>query len=321
MGKKKQTNQKEEKPKETKILAVLQPPVKFLKKEGNKIIIQDLEGAQRALLLAGNGIFEYFKTAFGTIIRELPKERYPEIKESCDLSIEKLPEEFLYRAHQFFRQVYKKHSSEANIVYFYHPETKEYKEYVPVQEVGGARVKYAIPDEVYKEFHDSGFIEAGTIHSHPDFKASQSSVDHNDEKVFDGWHITIGFVTRDKPEYHCRWMFRGTSFDAEIEDIVEFGRLKVDVPKEWIDKVAKPTPVVMGYGRGLTHQNVNSGWYAGSFHEGYDDVEYNAAYWAAKYPIEDHNKGMQDIFETEETMFFYWGEDMIQEVECTVTSD
>lgn len=290
----------------TQIVSIVNPPVKFIKREGSDLVIENLNGDERALLIAGNGIFEYFKTGFGTVIRKLPKDRYPDISESMELSIAKLPEVMLKRALWFLREVYAKHSAEGAIVYFYNSEKKEYKEYVPKQEVAGASVEYNVPTEVYDAFRSEGFIVAGTIHSHPNFAAFQSGTDSKDEIAIDGWHITLGYITRPQPDYHCRWSFRGSIFDAKLEDIVEMGEEKIDYPAEWIESVSKKTytvPVWKGSQVGHSRQLPHYSWK--------DDG------WGADW----ENWNQPSMLSKKETAFIFQNESTVEETECIVIFD
>lgn len=92
----------------------------------------------------------------------------------------------------FFREVFNRYASESGVILnlITHPEKENLKKInytVPHQKVSGGRCKYEI-------VIDPSYINCGTIHSHADFGAFHSPIDVNDEKYFDGFHITVGHV-------------------------------------------------------------------------------------------------------------------------------
>ena len=89
--------------------------------------------------------------------------------------------------------------------------SQKYKIYIPKQTVSSASVDYSID---YKELEKDEFL-AGSIHSHPDFDAFQSGVDHEDEFTFDGVHLTFGHIDKTIPDIHGRIVLGGKSYDAE----------------------------------------------------------------------------------------------------------
>lgn len=96
----------------------------------------------------------------------------------------------------FFRMTYKEYKSEAGVILNLktHPQKENLKKIdytVPQQRVSGGGCKYEI-------VVDPSYVNCGTIHSHANFGAFHSSTDVNDEKYFDGLHITVGHNGQDK---------------------------------------------------------------------------------------------------------------------------
>lgn len=94
----------------------------------------------------------------------------------------------------FFCMIFKEHRSEAGTIlnlktHPTNPKLKKIDYTVPHQRVSGGACKYDI-------VIDPSYLNCGTIHSHADFGAFHSGTDVNDEKYFDGLHITIGHVTQ-----------------------------------------------------------------------------------------------------------------------------
>ena len=102
------------------------------------------------------------------------------------LDIPKISAKMFGNIISFFREVYKLYRSEAVVLIFYSKDKKSYKVFVPDQEVSGASLSYEATKTI------KGFQLIGTIHSHANMSAFHSGVDVNDEKSFDGIHMTLG---------------------------------------------------------------------------------------------------------------------------------
>lgn len=146
------------------------------------------------------------------------------VSSSAQLMLPKLSQDLIVRALLFFRSVYKKHKGEAEVQLHYNSSTEEYMLHCPKQSVSGAGVNY----ESHERF--DGFQLVGTIHSHCGFGAFHSGIDHNDEKNFDGLHITIGHVDQPYFTISCSMMVNGRRFSFEPEDVI-IGIKKVDWQK------------------------------------------------------------------------------------------
>jgi hypothetical protein len=106
------------------------------------------------------------------------------------VSLPKIPPLVTAMAFQFFRAIYKKHSTESEVMLLYNKKKKQYDLWCPKQEVSMAGVKYDMSEELAGTPTDWQWI--GTFHSHANFGAYHSNVDHDDEQDEDGVHITIG---------------------------------------------------------------------------------------------------------------------------------
>lgn len=129
----------------------------------------------------------------------------------------------------FFKKVYMEHRSEAIVLLFYNEENKTYKVIPPAQEVSGASVDYT------RAMTLDGYIMIGDIHSHADFSAFHSGVDDNDEKSFDGLHITIGNNGDDEVSISSSIVSNGKRFICQPEDYINGIKLTVDID-EVVDK-------------------------------------------------------------------------------------
>ncbi len=107
------------------------------------------------------------------------------------MHIRKIPATKAQQVINFFKAVYKEHSAEAIVLLFYNQETEQHEIIVPVQEVSGGAAEYD------KGIIVEGYNMIGTIHSHASMSAFHSGVDDDDEKSFDGLHITFGNMKDD----------------------------------------------------------------------------------------------------------------------------
>ena len=108
------------------------------------------------------------------------------VESMAKMHIPKIPAKSFASVMSFFKEVYTLHHSEAVVLLFYSTKTKKYKMIVPQQKVSRAGADYA------RGITIEGMQMIGTVHSHSDFSAFHSGTDSDDEKAFDGLHITIG---------------------------------------------------------------------------------------------------------------------------------
>ncbi len=167
----------------------------------------------------------------------------------------------LLQAIAFLRAAYKRYRTEA-IALLYYSDEQGWRIDVPTQKVA----RYTI-DAYDTALKIPGYVCLGSIHSHADLAASHSSVDHADEAMFDGIHITFGHcqnqngvsVSAEVVVNGMRFPYQlensdGLELSDELPGIFEsmWGRNKksssffkvtaatADFPKEWLDRINAP---------------------------------------------------------------------------------
>jgi hypothetical protein len=82
----------------------------------------------------------------------------------------------------------------------------------------GMSIKEEISNEEREAWAKEGLIEAGTVHSHCDGGAFQSSTDKHDEEARDGLHLTVGKLKSDQFDIHSRmtWTIPGEEKDGKV---------------------------------------------------------------------------------------------------------
>lgn len=112
---------------------------------------------------------------------------------------------------EFFKAVYQKFHGEAIVLLFYNEETGKYKVVPPTQKVTAAACDYNRGVTV------EGYTMIGTIHSHAAMSAFHSGTDDDDEKTFDGLHITYGNVMAEEFSLSASIVANGFRFMVEPE--------------------------------------------------------------------------------------------------------
>jgi hypothetical protein len=171
----------------------------------------------------------------------------------------------------FFREVYLKHKSEAQVRMFFN-KAEGWLIQVRPQRVAGASTTEIPGDNTGISPLDPSWVEVGTIHSHANFGAHQSGTDKNNEQHTNGIHITIGDVNTLKLSWHARAYFEGIEhvidlaswiccvpkgFECLANDALEKLPLllrgipadKLAIPQEWLDNIREPAALV-NYGVG-----------------------------------------------------------------------
>jgi hypothetical protein len=118
------------------------------------------------------------------------------LPEYANISLPKIKAKVFGQVQGFFKMTYGKYKSEAGVILNLktHPQKPTLKKLdytVPHQKVSGAGCHYQI-------VVDPKYVNCGTIHSHANFGAFHSGTDINDEKYFDGLHITVGHNDQEK---------------------------------------------------------------------------------------------------------------------------
>ena len=145
------------------------------------------------------------------------------VQATARMHIVPIPGPLFAKVMSFFRAVYKEHRSEAIVLIFYNEKTDAYKIFPPYQKVNFGTVDYN------KGIQLDGWQMIGTIHSHASMSAFHSGVDDDDEKNFDGLHITIGDNDDDEPSISASIVANGSRFMIDPLDYVEDLQITVDI--------------------------------------------------------------------------------------------
>lgn len=164
-----------------------------------------------------NGWYSNVPTLFGTAHIPADKwpKRLPEQKTLFYYSEEKVPGFIFDQALDFFRQVYRKHQTEATS-YICRDSDGQYSLFIPKQYVTGASVNHKVEAG---QMGDRSPV--GTIHSHCMMSAFHSGTDEHDMGKMPGLHVTIGMVMSEEPEYAVAMAVGDTKFDIEPHDILD----------------------------------------------------------------------------------------------------
>lgn len=142
-----------------------------------------------------------------------------------------LPKELMSQALDFFKRIYERDHSEAEVILVHNPAaTPPVKLFVPPQKCSGGSVNSAFnPEHIGK-----GWQIIGSIHSHCNFSAFHSGTDTGDAAEFDGLHITIGDILKPTPSYAAMVMVNKQRVDYKIETVADVSDMKADTaPAHW----------------------------------------------------------------------------------------
>lgn len=168
-------------------------------------------------VVSGDGLFIHKDTGLVKGFVPVDKISFLEpLQQRVRLLLPKLDAETLAPTVLFFRQVCKKHHSEAAVLLHYNSQTEEYMIHCPEQEVSSGHVKY----QADERFGDGAFQLVGTIHSHNGFGAFHSGVDINDEQNFDGLHVTIGNLDQPYFTISCTVAINGQRTRIDPESVI-----------------------------------------------------------------------------------------------------
>jgi len=161
------------------------------------------------------------------------------VEPTANLNIKKIPSEKIAKVVEFFREIYELHKSEAVVLLHYNQQKKRYILQVPPQEVAYSGIDY-VKNITYKDYD-----LIGSIHSHANFSAFHSGIDHIDEKHFDGLHITIGDVADDFLSVTASIMSNGVRFTVSPGEYTE-GIQLVEYTPYWSSMFKPSFEVVHG---------------------------------------------------------------------------
>ena len=220
---------------------MLPVPILPLEKPADKNAEPVLPADSNCYVLGSNGLFHIVKNNMFDVCFQVDK--FPvflaEVPAKAKLHVLALPLEELRKVESFFADVYKSSKSEAIVLLFYNPVSKEWKVIAPPQTPKGMHVSY---DPVHVIDGQPDFAPFGSIHSHCDSAAFHSSTDDSDEMHFDGLHITIGHVDSPARSYTCRWILHGKVYPCSLSDCVAVAE-SAEFPKEWLEVIRKPEVV------------------------------------------------------------------------------
>ncbi len=138
-------------------------------------------------LVTADGLFQVKENpAFRSCVRVRGIRGLQGQKDEVRWKLPPVPGALLQQAVGLFREVYRRHKSEAIVLLLYDPAAREYELSVPEQSVAGGHLTY-VPGPA-----PPGKLRVGTIHSHAEADAFHSPVDHGDEEHDDGLHVTVG---------------------------------------------------------------------------------------------------------------------------------
>lgn len=248
-------------------------------------------------VFAQEGLFIHKKTEIGRVIvkaREIPY-TVASIGEDKNgvffWTGDKIPGHIIGQATAFFRRIYEKHHTEAEVLIVRHTETGEYRLFIPYQRTSGAGVK-----SVFEPTHvDPNYMIVGTLHSHCMMNAFHSGTDTGDAADMDGVHFTIGKVLNDTPEIVAMVSMNKQNFHYHDPSVIAEVEFDGHPAPEWWDNYVYPTgspsekpkslksitQAIWDEFRGIIHKPANQGWQG------------NAGGWrGGNYA--PHNRGSED---------------------------
>jgi len=168
-------------------------------------------------ILGKDGIYLRKDTGLIQAVVKIPQiSMLKPVTTSAQIQIPKIPAKEIARSLLFFRRVWKKHKTEAMVLLYYNKEQQRFYTTAPVQKTSSAGVSnYEVngsPGDNYRLI--------GTIHSHCDFGAFHSGTDTNDEKQFDGIHITLGHIDDFYFDISICLVVNNNRFKMEPEDVI-----------------------------------------------------------------------------------------------------
>lgn len=191
-----------------------------------------------AYVMQGDGVYEVRKNSVGEFVARIAECNIPGLEsgleEGYTLFVPKIPISLLWDAIAFFKEIYKKYSSEVFLQFFYDEQEDEYFIHCPQQEVTGASVNYVNDDTV------NDAILVFEIHSHGNMGAFFSGTDDGDEKA-DRFYGVVGNVNDFLPEIKMRVIIGNEKVSIKICDLFDTDEqcFTGEFPEEWLDRVQK----------------------------------------------------------------------------------
>jgi hypothetical protein len=159
-----------------------------------------------------------------------------------------LPPTLLGQIWSFFRAVWEKKHSEVMVYLTYKDGT--YRVFVPRQTASSTHV-----DAKLNPAHiEDGWSVVGTVHSHCNFDAFHSGIDHEDAAEHDGLHITIGHVHRNDPSIALMIAANGMTWDFKLQDVTGQVELTMEPHPTWWERY------ILGEVEWSEKRHSNKGW-------------------------------------------------------------
>lgn len=185
------------------------------------------ENGKLYFLDTSGNLFSVFREAVNFKIIEAPVKRWA-FKGS------KMPFDVWRSVMGFLRWSQKAHESEAMLIFFYNKENGSWGAACFPQKTMGMSVKLDTEDPEYAavraEF-GKGWAQFGSIHHHCSSAAFQSGTDKDDEDKKDGLHITIGNIDEAEASFHARFVYKGTTHEAGLQEWIEPPDFFKELPK------------------------------------------------------------------------------------------
>jgi hypothetical protein len=158
-----------------------------------------------------------------------------------------IPGALMSQVVDFFRRTYRARHAEAAVLLTFNEETKEWGVYIPTQLVSHSGVNYVYDPTTIKRPR----YVVGSIHSHCDFSPFHSGTDTGDADNFDGLHMTIGYIEREKPGIVAMMAMNKVLMDykeADFPFVFDYEALGTATAPAWWDQyVGNETEKPVGY--------------------------------------------------------------------------
>lgn len=162
------------------------------------------------------------------------------VSASAKMHIPPIPATLFAKVIDFFGKVYDEYRGEAIVLLFYNEETQKYRIVPPSQKVSGASLDYN------RSITIENYTMIGDIHSHGSMSAFHSGTDDDDERSFDGLHITIGNANSDEVSISGSIVANGYRFMVDPADYVAGIKLTKDEDEEKVGYTTKIYKTVNG---------------------------------------------------------------------------
>lgn len=187
---------------------------------------------------ADEGIFLHRRMHLGRGVVKLSKTDLPKMGTWTgifDFTAPPIPGALMAQVADFFRRTYRRLHAEAAVLLTMNEETKEWGVFIPTQLVSHGGVNYV---------YDPTMIQrpryvVGSIHSHCDFSPFHSGTDTGDADEFDGLHMTIGFIEREKPGIVAMMAMNKAKMhykEDQFPEIFDFSQLWTTEAPAWWDQ-------------------------------------------------------------------------------------